>query len=91
MEPTTAHAEGLLTKLRDFASGLASEERALLGALVAPGVARAIGAEPDVEGFADSPDGTGPLPGVLRTALRHHPEVLSSVATDVVREPEPPT
>ena len=38
MDPTTADAEGLLTKLREFARGLGSEERALLGALVAPGV-----------------------------------------------------
>jgi len=90
MDPTTADAEGLLTKLREFARGLGSEERALLGALVAPGVARAIGAEPDVQGFGLSPDGTGPLPAALRSALRHHPEVLPSVAADVVQEPDPP-
>ena len=50
----TAAAARLLEKLRHFiATELDADERALLGALVAPGVAQAYGHDDsDVEGFA---------------------------------------
>lgn len=61
----------MLAKLRHFvATQLDDEERALLGALVAPGVARAYAApDPEVQGFGGgwSPDD---LPRALATALR---------------------
>ncbi len=87
MDPTSQHAEDLLTKLRTFARTLASEERALLGALIAPAVARAIGA--DVQGFAMPNDGTGPLPDVLGDVLRGHTDALSGLGTDVIADEEP--
>ena len=87
MDPTSQHAEDLLTKLRTFSHSLASEERALLGALIAPAVARAIGA--DVQGFALPADGTGPLPDVLGHVLRGHTDALSALGTDVIVRDDP--
>ena len=84
MEPTPADAEHLLEQLQAFSRGLPAEERALLGALVAPAVARAIGVEPEVQGFAVSVDGTGPLPGVLSDAIRGHPGALPALGAEVV-------
>lgn len=46
-----AAATRLIDKLRSFASTLASDERALLGVLIAPGIERAYAAEADVSGF----------------------------------------
>lgn len=65
-------AERLLAKLRHFiATELDSDERALLGALVAPGVAQAH-ADDDVEvqGFAGGGWSATDLPRALVTALR---------------------
>ncbi len=87
MEPTPADAENLLRELQEFSRGLPSEERALLGALVAPAVARAIGVEPEVQGFVASVDGTAPLPEVLGDAIRGHPGTLPALGADVVDEP----
>ncbi|MDQ6728539.1 MAG: hypothetical protein M3066_20610 [Actinomycetota bacterium] len=68
-----AHAaERLLAKLRHFiATELDQDERALLGALVAPGVARAH-PDPDaeVQGFAAGGWAPGDLPEALVNALR---------------------
>jgi hypothetical protein len=83
MEPTAADAEHLLEALQAFSRGLSSEERALLGALVAPAVARAIGAEPE-HGSALSVDGTSPLPEVLGDAIRGHPGTLPALGGDAV-------
>jgi hypothetical protein len=77
---TAQHAEQLLTKLLHFAGDLDSEERTLLGALVAPAFARAF--RPDVEGFAFGEDGTGPLPEVLGEALRAHPDAMPALGLD---------
>lgn len=67
----TVAAERLLAKLRHFiATELDEEERALLGALVAPGVAQAhAAADAEVQGFGGgwSPND---LPRALVTALR---------------------
>lgn len=72
-----AHAaERLLAKLRRFiATELDGDERALLGALVAPGVARAhAGTEPEteaeVQGFAGGGWSADDLPRALVLALR---------------------
>jgi hypothetical protein len=67
-----AAAERLLTKLRHFiAVELDPDERALLGALVAPGVAQAhFDAEAEVEGFAVSGWSADDLPRALVVALR---------------------
>jgi hypothetical protein len=65
-------AERLLTKLRHFiATELDDDERALFGALVAPGVAQAH-PDPDVEvqGFAVGGWAPDDLPRSLSTALR---------------------
>jgi len=65
-------AERLLAKLRHFiATELDYDERALLGALVAPGVARAHAeAETEVRGFAGGGWSAADLPQALVTALR---------------------
>lgn len=67
----THAAERLLAKLKRFiATELDHDERALFGALVAPGVARAH-AEPatDVQGFASNGWSPGDLPEALVAAL----------------------
>lgn len=68
----TDAAERLLAKLRHFiATELDHEERAMLGALVAPGVARAhSGPEAEVEGFAIGGWSPADLPRALVDALR---------------------
>lgn len=76
LPPRTADAaERLLSRLREFAQGLDDDERALLAALLAPGVAAAYDAEDagEVVGF----DGHDPvrwhpaaLPAALATAVR---------------------
>jgi len=65
-------AEHLLAKLRHFiATELDEDERALLGALLAPGVARAhADADLEVEGFAMGAWSADDLPQTLVTALR---------------------
>lgn len=70
MEPEAA--ERLLTKLRHFiATELDHDERALLGALVAPGVARAHSdADAEVHGFGSGGWSAADLPRALVTALR---------------------
>ncbi len=65
---TTETAEQLLVKLRAFAATLDEEERALLGALVAPAVARAH--PPVVEGFEAVRWSPLALPEALVAALR---------------------
>lgn len=64
-------AERLLAKLRHFiATELDHDERALFGALVAPGVARAhAGPEAEVQGFASAGWSPADLPKALVTAL----------------------
>jgi len=68
----TQAAEHLLAKLRHFiATELDEDERALLGALVAPGVARAHpDAGADVTGFALGGWSPDDLPRTLVAALR---------------------
>ena len=44
-------AERLMGKLRQFSEGLADDERALFAALIAPGVAKALAPEDEVEGY----------------------------------------
>jgi len=65
-------AERLLVKLRHFiATELDHDERALLGALVAPGVAQAHpDPEADVQGFTVGGWSPGDLPQALVSALR---------------------
>lgn len=64
----SAAAERLLAKLRDFiATELDQDERALLGALIAPGVAQA---HAEVNGFAQGGWSPEDLPRALVTALR---------------------
>lgn len=68
-----AHAaERLLAKLRIFiATELDQDERALLGALVAPGVAQAhVDDDDEVQGFAGGGWSAADLPSALVTALR---------------------
>ncbi len=60
-------ADRLLDKLKEFAAALDAEERALLAALLAPGVASAHEEEPEVEGFAWRP---GALPDHLADTIR---------------------
>lgn len=65
-----AAAERLLAKLRDFiATELDQDERALLAALVAPGVAQAH-ADSEVTGFVQGGWSSNDLPRALVTALR---------------------
>jgi hypothetical protein len=58
-------AQSLMRKIRSFSSELPDEERALFAALIAPGIARALEPEPEVEGFGL----TGWLPSRLPDAL----------------------
>ena len=72
-EPTIAAADQLLAKLREFAQTLDEEQRRLLAALLAPGVARAL--EPDsdddeVAGFGLVEWLPSRLPAALEHALR---------------------
>ncbi|MFN2504422.1 MAG: hypothetical protein ABR540_09355 [Acidimicrobiales bacterium] len=68
----TSAAERLLAKLRHFiATELDYDERALLGALVAPAVAQAHSdVDAEVTGFAGGGWSAGDLPQALVTALR---------------------
>lgn len=69
MDP--AAAARLLQKLRHFiATELDEEERALMGALVAPGVARAYAPEEDVEGYGLVGWAPSDLPESLAAELR---------------------
>jgi len=61
-------ADRLLAKLRRFTAELDEDERAMLGALLAPGVAKAY--EPEVTGFEVVEWGPASLPGALAQALR---------------------
>jgi len=70
---TAEHAEQLLTELRGFADGLTSPERALLGALVAPAFAQALGHV-----------GATTLPPLLAEALRTHPEAMAALGVDAL-------
>lgn len=67
-------AAGVLEKLRAFISTLDNDERALLAALLAPGVARAFD-EPEVVGFTgeEVPADWAPmrLPEALAEQIRH--------------------
>jgi hypothetical protein len=68
VESDAAHR--LLAKLRQFVEReLDEEERALFGALVAPGVAKAY-TESEVEGFTLTSWGPEALPEALTAALR---------------------
>gem|GEM_PF-5436620 len=65
-------ADRLLVKLQAFVESLDDEERQLLAALLAPGVAQAH-VEPEVAGFAVSGDGTwrvAQLPESLASRIR---------------------
>lgn len=62
-------AERLLAKLRAFSDGLSSDERALLGALLAPGVAVALHDDQEVEGFDMVAWRPAALPEALTRAL----------------------
>ena len=69
MDPEAAAR--LLDKLRRFiATELDDDERSLLAALVAPGVARAYADDPDVETFGVVGWRTGDLPGALAAELQ---------------------
>ena len=68
--PRSDAAETMLAKLRAFASSaLDDDERPLLAALLAPGVARAY-ARPEVEGFGLPGWAPADLPGALADAVR---------------------
>jgi hypothetical protein len=58
-------AQTLMRKVRQFAAGLDDAERSLFAALIAPGIARALEPEPEVEGFGL----TGWLPSRLPERL----------------------
>jgi hypothetical protein len=62
---TADAAQSLMQKVRTFAAALSDEERALFAALIAPGVARAVEPDPEVEGFGL----TGWLPSTLPEGL----------------------
>jgi hypothetical protein len=62
-----SHAEHLIIKLREFREGLGPEERELLAALLAPGIAQALLAD-DVVGYAQAP--VSPLAHALVDAVR---------------------
>lgn len=69
MDP--AAAARLLEKLRHFiTTELDADERALLSALVAPGVAQAFGQDDDVEGFGLTGWAPSDLPEALVAELR---------------------
>lgn len=73
-------AAGVLDKLRGFISTLDDDERALLAALLAPGVASAFRAdEPEVVGFGidHRPDGTDLDEGTGSWTPRRLPEALA--------------
>ncbi len=66
----TAAAERLMAALHDFAAGLDGEERQLLAALLAPGVARALAPDDEVEGFGLTEWLPSSLPEELERAIR---------------------
>ncbi len=66
--PLDRAAEGLLEKLRLFTSTLDEHERALLGALIGPGIVQAYAAT-EVEGFGLDGWSADDLPGALAHAL----------------------
>lgn len=71
--PDTGAAERLLARLRDFAADLDPSERALLGALLAPGVALAHEEPEEVSGFGLADEVSwrpAALPDALRQAVR---------------------
>lgn len=63
-------AERLMDALRDFAAGLDVEQRQLLAALLAPGIARALQPEPEVEGFGLAEWLPSSLPEALEREIR---------------------
>ena len=63
-------ADRLLRKLRAFADGLDPEERALLAALLAPGISKAHEDADEVEGFGLVEWTPGALPAALADAVR---------------------
>ena len=63
-------AESVIRKLREFVARLEDDERALLAALLAPGVARALADEDEVRGFDMEEWSDRPLPEALVAALR---------------------
>ena len=48
---STDPADRLMAKVRDFTAGLDGDERALFAALLAPGIAKAVAPDDEVEGF----------------------------------------
>ena len=68
-ETATAAADRLLHKLREFAQSLDDHERALLAALLAPGVTRAL-EEDDVEAYGLVEWLPERLPAALAEAIR---------------------
>lgn len=67
MDPTSG--EKLLEKVRAFVLELPGDERALFGALIAPGIAQAY-IEDEVSGFAMTDWSTARLPAALSEAIR---------------------
>lgn len=65
-------ATRLLSRLAAFAQGLDDEERALLAALLAPGLAKAWQDEDDVTGFGSVTWLPERLPDELHRAVREH-------------------
>ncbi len=63
-------ATRLLVRLSEFASELRDDERALLAALLAPGVAQAWQSDDDVVGFDASTWQPERLPDRLQSAIR---------------------
>lgn len=63
-------AERLIDRLKDFASGLPVEERALFAALIAPGIALAFNGQDDVHGFEMVDWQPSGLPDHLASAIR---------------------
>ena len=63
-------ASRLMEKLKLFAEDLDAEERALLGQLLAPGIARAYPQEEEVAGFAMTEWSETALAGSLVEAIR---------------------
>lgn len=63
-------ADRLMEKVRAFTAELPADERALFAALIAPGIARALEPEPEVEGFGVTSWLPSSLPEGLERAVR---------------------
>ena len=63
-------ADRLMDRVREFTASLPADERAMFAALLAPGIARALEPEPEVEGFGVTSWLPSSLPEGLERAVR---------------------